>query len=142
MAAKKPTNNWLQFGSILLGLGAVALVWNLIVSLRTYFDSDAAGFRFDLFMRVFTYSDNWFMSIIIWAPAVLIPVGLVIYLVGMQRPRDRYPDGTPVAGVEQGSGSEYHHNTEFPEGTGVHPGNPNAFGTSESHTDRKTDEPR
>ena len=142
MATKKPTNTLLQFGGILLGLGGVALLWNLLTSLRTYFNSDAAGFDFGLFLQVFGYSPNWFMTIIVWAPAVLIPIGLIVYFLGMQRPRDRYADGTPVEGTQPGAGSEFHPHTEFQDGTGVHPGNPNAFGTAESHTDRKTDEPR
>lgn len=142
MAAQKPTNTWIQFGGVLLTLGLIALAYNVIQTFRAYSESDAAGFDFGLFMQVFGYSSNWFGSLIVWAPAVLIPLGLIVWLFGRTKPRDRYRDGTPVAGVEQGSGNEYHPGTEFPEGTGVHPGNPNAFGTSESHTDRQTDEPR
>ena len=143
MAAQKPTNSWLQFSHILLGLGAIALIWNLVQTTRTYFDSDASGFDFGLFMQVFTYTGGSpLMMFMVWAPLVLLPAGLVVWLIGRSKPRERYRDGTPVTGVEPGSGTQNQPGTEFSQGTGVNPANPNAFGTAESHTDRSNDEPR
>lgn len=95
--ARQGRNNWTMGGQTLLLLGGGLLLLNIFSTFRSI-----SGTNIDFFTMFFVTigeggTTSFMLLAYVWGPFLLIPLGLILFLIGMKKPPRQQPEGDDAA---------------------------------------------